>query len=176
MDTQPSHHPGASPQSSEAFDWQTQLSLPELQALLDGETGAPETRPQPGDWGYYLNLGPELGYFSWFPDAGRMLGYLVRVEILHAPTSLPERADYDALVDRLRQVALAYAADGDGEAACTAFNACFPDFKLAWLGNFTQLKAGATPFSRALLKAFAALGAGPPDTEAFADFVENYGL
>ncbi|MEZ0374817.1 MAG: hypothetical protein ACAI44_37365 [Candidatus Sericytochromatia bacterium] len=158
--------------------WQQSLPLEQLQALLDGETSEVRTRPHPGDWGYYLNLGEELGYFSWFVSQAEMLRYLVHVEILHAPTSLEDRAAYEAFVARLQPAAAAFALDGDCDAACEAFNACFPDFRLEWLGSYAHLLTGKEPFSACLLALYAAsiYPALPADADALASFVENYGL
>ncbi|MEZ0373050.1 MAG: hypothetical protein ACAI44_28425 [Candidatus Sericytochromatia bacterium] len=171
--------------------WQQTLPLEQLQALLDGETSEVRTRPQPGDWGYYLNLGPELGYFSWFASQSEMLRYLVHVEILHAPTSLDDRATYEAIVARLQPTAATYADHGDSPAACAAFNSCFPDFRLEWLGSYAQLLAGDDAFAARLLAAYAESidpnapvydleqakqHALPADADALASFIENYGL
>src|SRR5687767_236115 len=92
--------------------WQAPLPLGDLQAQLDeGEEVSTLARPQ--DWGYFLRVSPELGYFSWFRTREQMLRYLVQVEILHAPTSLPDRARYDALVQELMAVARQFEQDHD---------------------------------------------------------------
>lgn len=154
-------------------DWQTPMSLGSLQTQLD-EGSALATRARPGDWGYYLGIGRGLGYFSWFPNRASMLRYLVQVEILHAPTSLPDREHYDALVAELQAIAAAYTEDQDAEAACAAFNRRFPDFRLEWLGSFDALGQEASAFARALISAY---GQDPAsDPEAFAAYLEDYGL
>ncbi|PKL76522.1 MAG: hypothetical protein CVV27_09865 [Candidatus Melainabacteria bacterium HGW-Melainabacteria-1] len=165
-------------------DWQTPLDLAGLQAQLD-QGDELRTRPELGNWGYFLRVSPELGYFSWFASRNAMLRYLVQVEILHAPTALPDRLAYDQWQARIQPIASRYAQDGDADAACEALNACFPDFQLEWLGAFQELIESPHPFARGLRTVFAqpldprALDDKVLDDKtlaAFADFIEDYGI
>lgn len=157
----------------DTLNWRQDLPAQQLQSLLDGETDAPSTRPFTQAWGYFLRLDAGLGYFSWFPNQERMLAYLVLVEMLHAPESLPDRAAYLALTARLREVAQNFLNDGDAQRAQTGFNQVFPDFQLHWLGTFAELQAGSDPFSCELIRAY---GREPADDPDFAAFCEHYGL
>lgn len=157
-------------------NWQQGLPLSDLQTQLDEGRGL-STRPYQGAWGYFLRMGPEMAYFSWFASLSAMLRYLVQVEILHAPTSLPDRPSYDDFVVELQAIAAAYEQNEDAQQACAAFNACFPDFALEWLGSYAELLKGETEFAQQLHQLFGASGEISADNQpAFADFLENHGI
>lgn len=158
-------------------DWQQVFEIDQLQAQLDGEAQDLQSRAQSGDWGYFLSF-KDLGYFSWFKSPQQMLRYLVQVEILHAPTSLPDREHYQQWLARLQPIASQYLADQDAPRALQAFNQVFPDFELRWIGTFEELLSAAEPFASELRLAFQQSSEPIPETQlsAFSDFLESYGL
>src|SRR5690606_5417724 len=130
-----------------SIDWQTPLSQAALQALLDGDQEVLQTDPLQAPWGYFLRSG-ELGYFSWFASQTQLLQYLLQVEVLHAPQTLPDPASYQAKVAQLLPLLEAYASGQQSAAlTCDALNPCLPGFELLWLGHFSELLQGSDAFA-----------------------------
>ena len=164
--------------------WQTPLSSEALSPLLQSET-LPLAEPTSEAWGYYLDIGRGMGYFSWFPDRDHMLRHLAHVEILHLPTLMPERSHYEALVDQLVTLLRVYvnaldAQDAQaGTALVEAYRACVPELQLRWVGQSMDLRASNADFAQELQAAF--LGAeGFPAHQARPDqwlaFLADYGI
>lgn len=170
--------------SMKTVSWQTQLSSEALSPLLQSEA-LPLAEPTPEAWGYYLDIGRGMGYFSWFPDRSHMLRHLAHVEILHLPTLMPERAHYEALVDQLVALLTTYvqALDAEdaqaGAALVEAYQACVPELNLRWVGNSMGLQTASDAFSLGLQQAFLA-AEGKPAVEAKPEqwlaFLEGYGI
>ena len=164
--------------------WQTPLSSEELSPLLQSDT-LPLAEPWPSSWGYYLDIGQGMGYFSWFPDRDHMLRHLGHVEVLHLPSLMPERADYEALVDKLLPLLHNYVENvqaGDdtaGEQLVAAYEKTVPELKLRWVGSLTQLQAEASPFAVALREAFESSEgqtAAEAQSEDWLSFLADYGI
>jgi len=160
------------------LDWQISLSQAELQALLDGEQEMVQTDPRQAPWGYFLRSG-ELGYFSWFSSQAQLLQYLLQVEVLHAPQTLPDQASYQAKVAQLLPALQAYASGNQSAAlTCEALNPCLPGFELLWLGHFSELLQGTEAFALQLRSAYQGQSE-PISAEQQANFAEwlgDYGL
>lgn len=167
--------------------WQTPLSSEALSPLLQSET-LPLAEPTPEAWGYYLEIGRGMGYFSWFPDRNHMLRHLAHVEILHLPTLMPERSHYEALVDQLVALLKTYVQALDrqegqdahaGPALVAAYQACVPDLNLCWVGQSMHLREAQEPFALDLQQAFAK-AEGVPVAQAnsaqWLAFLADYGI
>lgn len=139
--------------------WQTPLSSQELSPLLQSDD-LPLAAPTANAWGYYIDIGQGMGYFSWFPEQSHMLRHLGHVEVLHLPSLMPERADYEALVDQLIPILKNYAQTCDAaptEAAHTLvhqYQHVLPDLKLRWVGPLTALSTEQSPFAQEVRQAF----------------------
>ena len=164
--------------------WQTPLSSQELSPLLQSDD-LPLAAPIANAWGYYLEIGQGMGYFSWFPEQTQMLRHLGHVEVLHLPSLLPERADYEALVAQLIPLLKNYVQTCDTaptEAAYTLVNQythVVPALKLAWVGPLSALSTEQSPFAQKVRAAFEAqTGQSAPQTEAdlWWSFLAEYGL
>lgn len=168
-----------------SLDWRVHLSARQLQALLDDPPLA--SHPGQAPWGYYLALaGDQLGYFSWFSSQELMLQHLVHIEMWHAPLSVPERSDYETKATLLQQAADQWLADRSTE-IYARFNQEIQGVSLKWLGHWQDLQTPpqtaqaddpAQLFMSQLLAAYSKEASTAPeaDPEAFADFLESYGL
>lgn len=164
--------------------WQTPLSSQALSPLLQSDD-LPMAAPGTGSWGYYLELGQDMGYFSWFPDQSQMLRHLGHVEILHLPTLLPERADYEALVARLIPLLQDYVNQWESDSTeagarlLQRYQAVVPQLKLSWVGPVSALRSEESPFAQKLRQAFQAQhaqDATQASETVWESFLADYGL
>lgn len=157
--------------------WQELFTMAELQSQLDGDDEDLHTLPVTGDWGYLLAVTGDYQYFSWFDSPQKMLRYLVQVEILHAPTSVPDQQHYHDLRTQLEAVVQDYQQSQNADALIARLNQIYPDFRLLWLGPLAELVSSETPFALRLRSEFQ--GHGEPVSESllkpFAAFIEAYG-
>lgn len=171
-----------------SLNWRTLLDARQLQTLLDDPPLA--SHPGQAPWGYYLALdGDQLGYFCWFASQQLMLQHLVHIEMWHAPLSVPDRSAYEAKAQRLQSAADTWLTEQSAE-IYTCFNQEVQGVCLKWLGNWETLKTPepgqqtdpyAQPFVKQLLASYQQASGSPkvnPDVnpDAFADFLESYGL
>lgn len=170
--------------SMKTVAWQPPLSSEELSPLLQSDA-LPLADPTAEAWGYYLDIGRGMGYFSWFPDRSHMLRHLAHVEILHLPTLMPEREDYEALVDQLVELLKTYVKAFDGQdpqagaSLVKAYQACVPDLNLRWLGQSMHLREAEDDFAQTLQGAFVvaegqSTGAATP--QQWLSFLADYGI
>ncbi len=157
--------------------WQEHFTIAELQTQLDGDDEDLHTFPMNGDWGYLLAVTGDYQYFSWFDSPQKMLRYLVQVEILHAPTSVPDQQHYHDLRAQLESVVQDYQQTQNAKELIAKLNQIYPDFKLLWLGSLAELAQKETAFAIQLRNEFQ--GGTDPVAESkineFATFIEAYG-
>lgn len=170
--------------SMKIVSWQTPLSSEALSPLLQSET-LPLADPTAESWGYYLEIGRGMGYFSWFPDRSHMLRHLAHVEILHLPTLMPEREHYEALVDQLVDFLEIYVKaldEKDAQASVSLvkhYQACVPELNLRWVGQSMHLRESECDFSQALQQAFLAAEGKPSEAaepQVWLSFLTDYGI
>ena len=112
-----------------------------------------------------------MGTFSWFPDQETLLRYLAHVEVLHLPTRLPERSDYDALVQQMIAILEGYERHQNSPETVAAIQELLPDLGLRWLGQAASLRTDSGDFARQVQRDFAATA----DTPWLA-FLSDYGI
>jgi hypothetical protein len=170
--------------SMKTVSWQTPLSSEALSPLLQSEV-LPLAEPTPEAWGYYLEIGRGMGYFSWFPDRTHMLRHLGHVEVLHLPTLMPEREHYEALVDQLVALLSTYVqalASHDpqaGTALVEAYGRAIPDLNLRWVGQSMELREAKDAFAIALQQDFLTAegkGVAEASPEQWLTFLAHYGI
>ena len=170
--------------SMKIVSWQTPLSSEALSPLLHSDA-LPLAAPTAEAWGYYLDIGRDMGYFSWFPDRSHMLRHLAHVEILHLPTLMPDRAHYEALVEQLVALLSTYVQglgaqdDHAGILLVEAYHACVPDLNLRWVGQSMDLGKASDAFSLTLQQAFLAAegqAASEATPEQWLAFLADYGI
>ncbi len=162
---------------NETSPWQRRLSSAELSPLLNGDT-YPQAEPTEDAHGYYLEIGRGMGYFSWFPTRELMLRHLAHVEVLHLPARMPERADYEAMVDQLVPILEDFEQHQNVTQTVQAYHQVVPEIQLQWLGSVKTLKNDVTDFGKQVQSAFSenTSKSTSKSTQSWLDFLGEYGI